>query len=163
MKRATRTISFALATASLAIDGAGAQQVQAPQQVVAIRIKVIRDREAIARSGLIPLKSQGRGATLTVIGLDAAGKQVPLAHAFPRWTTTDADVVSLDSIGMISNIVAQRDGRVTVTISALGLTDTIPVVVGKARFALKGSEIAPPYRVARLDLREVDAVPGAEI
>ena len=138
---------------------AQASRPAAPTPVAALRIRVTGEKSAVGASGVLPFASQGQNAELSVVATDAAGRTVPLARATPTWTTSDEEVVSLygGSAGPTARVVAQQPGRATVTVTALGRSASIPVVVGEARREIAAAEVAPRFRVARLEVTEEGA------
>ena len=147
-----------IALATLGTSGAAAQQGGGASTVARLAIRAEGELAAIAASGVITFPGQGHSLTLHVVATDAAGKPVPVARYAPKWTTTDKDVVSLygnpsdNPVGTSMRIVAQQDGRATVSVTVLGKTASIPVAVGAARATIAASELDPRFRVARLEL-----------
>lgn len=141
---------------------AQASRPAAPTPVAALRIRVTGEKSAVGASGVLPFASQGQNAVLSVVATDAAGRTVPLARATPTWTTSDEEVASLygGSAGPTARVVAQQPGRALITVAALGKSASIPVVVGEARREIAAAELAPRFRVARLEVTE-DGAEGA--
>lgn len=147
--------SLALAGIALTPDGAWAQA-GASKAAAQLRIKV---QGNAAASGVISFPRQGPNAVVSVVALDAAGKPVTAALSGAKWETSDEDVVSLygGSSGASTRIVAQQNGRATLTVTALGKSASMTVVVGAARKEVAASEVVPAYRVARLEAKQYDA------
>lgn len=152
-----RTLAAGLATAlALTAPVAPARaQAAAPAE---IRIRVDGEKAANAGSGMLTFPRQGLQARVTVVGVDTAGKPVSLARLAPRWSSSDPTVVSTygnpssNPIGVGMLVVAQEDGRATLSVTAGGKTASIPVVVGKARQGIAAAELTPKFRVARLEI-----------
>lgn len=150
-----RSVTLAVLVGVGAIDAA-AQQGGGPPAIATLRIRVTGELAPLAESGMLTFPGQGPNVVLEAIATDAAGKTVSAARFAPRWATSDENVVSLYSApaGPSMRIVAQQDGRATVTVTAAGKTASIPVAVGDARLAIAASELAPAFRVARLEVAE---------
>ena len=148
--------------AGLGAGDATAQQGGGPPAVAALRIRVTGELAPLAESGMLTFPGQGPNVVLEVVATDAAGKPVNVTRFAPRWATSDENIVSLYSApaGTSMRIVAQQDGRATVTVTAAGKTASLPVAVGDARLAIAASELTPAFRVARLAVAERE--PGDE-
>lgn len=166
MSIATRWLAGAAGLVALAgaVPLAAQQPVRkeaAPGAIAELRISVVDDtaKAAVLRSGVLPFDRQGLNLVLAVGAVDAAGKPVPLGRNTPKWTTSDENVVSLysDPNGASMRVVAQQDGRATLSVAAAGKTVSVPVIVGKARLEIAASELTPAFRVARLEIVELQA------
>jgi hypothetical protein len=123
-----------------------------------VRIQFTDEWARVAESGVLTFPRQGLMARATVVGIDTAGKPMSVGRLAPRWSTSDATVVSTygnpsdNPVGAAVGLVAQEDGRAAVTVTVAGKSATLPVVVGKARLAIAPSELAPKFRLTRLEL-----------
>jgi len=148
----------AAALLALGATGAGAQQGGGASTLARLAIRAEGELAATAASGVITFPRQGHSLTLHVVATDAAGKPVSVTRYAPKWATTDKNVVSTygnpsdNPVGPSMRIVAQQDGRATVSVTVLGKTASIPVAVGAARATIAASELDPKFRVARLEL-----------
>lgn len=112
----------------------------------------------VAESGMLTFPRQGLMARASVVGIDTAGKPMSVGKLSPRWSSSDTSVVSTygspsySRVGETMGLVAQEDGRATITVTAGGKTTTLPVVVGKARLTIAASELTPKFRAARLEV-----------
>lgn len=152
--RPARWMFSALVTVALAHPTAVRGQQGAGSAVADLRIRATGPKATVATSGVLPFDRQGLNEVLAVAAIDAAGKPVSVERFAPRWTTSDSTVVSLYSnpTGSTMRVVAQQPGRATVTVTVLGKSATIPVIVGKARETIAAAELTQQFRVARLEL-----------
>jgi hypothetical protein len=129
-----------------------------------VRIRITGEWARVAESGVLTFPRQGLMAHATVVGIDTAGKPINVGRFAPRWSTSDARVVTTsgDPMGAAVGLVAQEDGRATITVTVAGRSATLPVAVGMARRAIAGSELAPRFRVARLELTADVGTAGPE-
>jgi hypothetical protein len=143
-----------LLTLALVAPAIAFAQAPTPTTVAALRIRITNSEHApVAESGVLTFDRQGLIATVGVVGVDAGGRPVPRLGAV-RWTTSDENVVSIydDPHGASVRVVGQQGGRAALTVTALGKTATLPVVVGKARLEIAASELTPRFRAARLEI-----------
>ena len=166
MHRSVRLHMLVVAAAVAAHGEARAQQAAARPAVAELRIRITnQEHAAVATSGVLTFDRQGLIATVSVVALDAAGK--PARTGPVRWTTSDEKIVSIydDPSGASVRVVAQEDGRAALTVRAAGKTATLPVIVGAARREILASELAPRFRVARLEIlaEKGNAGPDAEV
>ena len=148
-----RALAAVLLAAPFAAPLLGQQGAGGAAGAVQIKIKVDDPRAA---SGVMPFASQGQNAVFVVTATNAAGQKVDVEKFAPRWTTDNEDVVSFlpaDAKGPSVRVVAQKDGQAVVTVSMLGQTATQRVVVGEARKELGAGDVAPAFRIARLEIR----------
>ena len=123
-----------------------------------VQIRFTDEWARVAESGLLTFPRQGLMARATVVGIDTAGKPMSVDRFAPRWSTSDAMVVTThgnpsdNPVGAAVGLVAQEDGRATITVTVAGRSATLPVLVGKARLAIASRELAPRFRLARLEL-----------
>lgn len=129
-----------------------------------VRIQITDEWARVAESGVLTFPRQGLMAHATVVGVDTAGKPMSVGRFAPRWSTSDDRVVSTNGnpLGPAVGLVAQEDGRATITVTVAGKSATLPVAVGMARRAIAGSELAPKFRVARLELTADVGAAGPE-
>ncbi len=122
----------------------------------AVQIQITDEWARVAASGVLTFPRQGLMARATVVGIDTAGKPMTVGRLSPRWSTSDATVVTTygnpsdNPVGATMGLVAQEDGRAAITVTVAGKSATLPVIVGKARLAIAASELAPKLRLARL-------------
>jgi hypothetical protein len=143
--------------------GLGAQQGRPEADPLAeLRIHVTdEEHAAVAGSGVLPFDRQGLIATVSVAdSLDnfRRGGRV-------RWSTSDPNVVSIydDPSSRTVRVVAQADGRAMLTATVGGRTVSIPVFVGAARREITAADLAPRFRVARLEIVAEKGSAGAEL
>lgn len=129
-----------------------------------VRIRITDDWARVAESGVLTFPRQGLMARATVVGIDTADKPMSVSRFAPRWSTSDARVVTTSGNlpGAAVGLVAQEDGRAAITVTVAGKSATLPVAVGMARLAIAGSELAPKFRVARLELTADVGAAGPE-
>jgi hypothetical protein len=129
-----------------------------------VHIQITGEWARVAESGVLSFPRQGLMAHATVVGIDTAGKPMSVGRFAPRWSTSDAEVVTTygNPVGAAVGLVAQEDGRATIMVTIAGKSAALPVVVGMARRAIAGSELAPKFRVARLELTADVGAAGPE-
>ena len=148
-----------------ALAGTALAQERVAGTVATLRLRVTNEEHApVAESGVLTFDRQGLIAAVTVVALDANGRAVRAGAV--RWTTSDEKIVTIYDTPTAPSVrvVAQEDGRAALTVTAGGKSATLPVVVGSARLQIAAAELAPQFRVSRLEILAEPgfAGPGAE-